>query len=291
MKKTGKKKVLQTILDFIIILIGSILYSAGIHFFTAPNDIAPGGVGGIATIINELTGLNIGMMYGIMNIPLLIIGLIFLGKKTMIKTVVAVASITFFTDYGFQFFDLPVYANGDKILASVFGGALIGLGLGLVYLREGTSGGTDIITKLINKRWQHFSIGTISLAIDAAIVISSMFVYKNIESGLYAIISIFICSKIMDVILYGSHESKMLLIFSDRYEEISQFIMTTMHRGVTILDGKGAYSGTGKNIICCAVHKNEYTKIKREVKEIDKNAFIIITNAGEVLGDGFAENA
>ena len=289
----SNNKVLRWIVDVILVIIGSGMYSVGLHCFATPNDIASGGVGGISIIINELTGISVGIMYGAINVPLIIIGLVFLGKKMMIKTVIGVAVITGATDYLLTYLNVPVYTadSGAKILAAIFGGIFFGVGMGLVYLREGTTGGTDIINKLINKKFPHFSMGVIMLATDAVVIVASMIVFKGIEAGLYSIISIFIASKVMDMILYGSFEGKMLLIFSDKYEAISEYIMNSLERGVTWLDGEGAYSKAEKHVICCAVHKNEYSKVKRKVKEIDPKAFIIITNAGEVLGMGFHDNA
>ena len=287
----SNNKVLRWIIDVVLVIIGATLYSVGLHCFASPNNIASGGVGGISIIINELTDISVGIMYGAINVPLIIIGLIFLGKKMMIKTVISVAVITAATDYLLPYFNVPVYSEGDKILAALFGGIFFGVGMGLVYLREGTTGGTDIINKLINKKFPHFSMGVIMLATDAVVIVTSMIVFGTIEAGLYSMISIFVASKVMDMILYGSFEGKMLLIFSDKYEEISEYIMNSLERGVTWLDGKGAYSKAEKHVICCAVHKNEYSKVKRKVKEIDSHAFIIITNAGEVLGMGFHDNA
>ena len=287
----SNNKVLRWIVDIILIIAGASLYSVGLHCFATPNGIASGGVGGISIIINKLTDISVGIMYGAINVPLIIIGLIFLGKKMMIKTVISVAVITSVTDYLLPYLNVPTYSEGDKILAALFGGIFFGVGMGLVYLREGTPGGTDIINKLINRKFPHFSMGVIMLATDAVVIVTSMIVFQSIEAGLYSIISIFVASKVMDMILYGSFEGKMLLIFSDKYAEISDYIMTSLDRGVTYLDGTGAYSKAEKHIICCAVHKNEYSKVKRKVKEIDTHAFIIITNAGEVLGQGFHDNA
>lgn len=283
-----KKNIIRWVIDLIVIIFGSSVYSLGLHCFSVPNDIAAGGVAGIATLINAVADINVGILYGIINIPLIIIGFIFLGKKMMIKTFISVIVTTVATDYLLA--PLPVYENGDKLLASIFAGILFGFGLGVVYLREGTSGGTDIINKLINKKFPHFSLGAIMLGTDAVIIGASMLVYGTLEAGMYAIIAIFICSKVMDMILYGSFEGKMLLIFSDKYEDISNYIMVSLSRGVTLLNGMGAYSHKDKHVICCAVHKNEYSKIKRKVKEIDPHAFIIISNAGEVLGEGFHAN-
>lgn len=283
-----KKSLRRWFIDIVLIIIGSTSYAAGIHCFTSPNSIAPGGVAGISTLLNSVTGVDISIWYGLINVPLIIIGFIFLGKKMMVKTFLSVSVTTFMTDYGLSW--LPVYENGEKLLAALSGGILFGFGLGIVYFREGTTGGTDIINKLINKKFPHFSLGAIMLGTDAVIIVASMFVFGSFEAGLYAIISIFIGSKIMDMILYGSYEGKMLLIFSSKYHEISEYVMINLNRGVTWLNATGAYSEKNMQVICCAVHKSEYSKIKRKVKEIDPRAFIIISSVGEVLGEGFHEN-
>ena len=283
-----KKSLRRWIIDIILIIVGSTAYAAGIHCFSAPNDIAPGGVAGISTLLNSVTNIDISIWYGLINVPLIIIGFIFLGKKMMVKTFLSVAITTFMTDYGL--FWLPIYENGEKLLASLAAGILFGFGLGIVYFREGTTGGTDIINKLINKKYPHFSLGAIMLGTDAVVIVASMIVFDSFEAGLYAIIAIFISSKIMDMILYGSYEGKMLLIFSNKYHEISEYVMTKLNRGVTWLNATGAYSEKNIQVICCAVHKSEYSKIKRKVKEIDPRAFIIISSVGEVLGEGFREN-
>ena len=283
-----KKSLRRWIIDIILIIVGSTAYAAGIHCFSAPNDIAPGGVAGISTLLNSVTNIDISIWYGLINVPLIIIGFIFLGKKMMVKTFLSVAITTFMTDYGL--FWLPIYENGEKLLASLAAGILFGFGLGIVYFREGTTGGTDIINKLINKKYPHFSLGAILLGTDAVVIVASRIVFDSFEAGLYAIIAIFISSKIMDMILYGSYEGKMLLIFSNKYHEISEYVMTKLNRGVTWLNATGAYSEKNIQVICCAVHKSEYSKIKRKVKEIDPRAFIIISSVGEVLGEGFREN-
>lgn len=285
-KGSYKREFWKWTIDILLIAAGASMYSIAINCFTAPSNLVPGGVAGIAIIINALTGASIGLLYGLINIPLVIMGFIFLGKRMMLKTIISVALITFFTD--FAFVDIPVY-EGDLIISAIFGGVLFGCGLGLTYLRNATSGGTDIINKTINKFKPHISIGKITVATDMAVIIAAMAAFRNIEVGLYAIITIFVAAKAMDLIIYGSLEGKMLLIFSDESETISQHIIHGYRRGVTLLKASGAYSGNEKNVICCAVQKNEYSKIKKTVKECDPKAFIIITNAGEVLGEGFQE--
>ncbi|MCH5324969.1 MAG: YitT family protein [Eubacterium sp.] len=287
--KTPKNKeplnVKKLLRDILIIIIGSFLFACGLKTFAAPNDIASGGISGIAIIISHFTGLNEGILYLLINIPIMIIGFIFLGKLLMFKTILSIITVTVATDYVFEF--LPKY-EGDMILAAIFGGILMGAGLGLCYYCEGTSGGTDIINKLINRKFPQMSLGVITFTGDMCVILLAIVAFRNVEAGLYSLIAIFVSSKIMDTLIYGSYEGKMLLIFSRRYEEISQKIISS-DRGVTFLHGTGAYHGDDVKVICCAVHKNEYVKVKRFVKEIDPRAFMIITSAKEVLGEGFQQ--
>lgn len=287
-KQTGKK-LKRFFADIFFIILGAFSYSLAINMFTSPNDIAPGGIGGLSTVINYLSGgtIGIGLLFAAINIPLVIAGFIKLGRMLMVRTIIAVALVSVGTDILKPYF--PVY-EGDRILAAVFGGLLIGAGLGLVYLRDGTTGGTDIINKLILKAKPHLSLGAVTLITDAVVVLISMFVYGNIESGLYAIIAIFVSSKIIDIILYGTLEGKLVLIFSSKPDEIGAAIVNDLSRGATMLKGSGVYSGEDKKVICCAVHKNEYVKLKRKIKAIDPTAFIITALASEVLGEGFNEN-
>lgn len=275
--------------DVVLIILGAAVYAAGINCFTAPKGIAPGGVGGLSTVISYLSGgtLGIGLIFGVINIPLVIAGFLRLGKPLMLRTLIAVAVTSVCTDVLSGLF--PAYEGDDRMIAAVFGGVLIGSGLGVVYLRDGTTGGTDIINKLIQKAKPHLSLGTIMMITDAFVVIVSILVYGNLESGLYAIITIFVSSRIMDLLLYGGRGGKAILIFSEKADEIGEAIVGDISRGATYLKGTGVYSGTDKNVICCAVQKNEYAKLKRIVKEIDESAFIITATADEILGRGFRE--
>ncbi len=288
-KKATGKKIKHFFVDILFIILGAFSYSLAINMFTSPNDIAPGGIGGLSTVINYLSGgtIGIGLLFAAINIPLVVAGFIKLGRMLMVRTIIAVALVSVGTDILKPYF--PVY-EGDRILAAVFGGLLIGAGLGLVYLRDGTTGGTDIINKLILRVKPHLSLGGITLITDAVVVLISMLVYGNIESGLYAIIAIFVSSKIIDIILYGTLEGKLVLIFSSKPDEIGAAIVNDLSRGATMLKGSGVYSGEDKKVICCAVHKNEYVKLKRKIKAIDPSAFIITALASEVLGEGFNEN-
>lgn len=284
-KEQKKANIKRTLIDIPLIILAGLIYSCGFASFAAPNNIAPGGVTGISVALSSLIGVTEGAIYFAINVPLVIIGFIFLGKRLMFKTFLAIVTVTVGTD--FVFGKLPHY-EGDPMLAAIFGGLLMGTGIGICYFREGTTGGTDIINKLINRKFPHFKISVIAFATDCLVIIFAMIVFGKLESALYALIAIFVSSKMVDLLVYGSYEGKMLLIFSNKPEELADKIMK-FGKGVTFFNGSGAYSGNDKKIICCATHKNEYFKIKRLVKETDPGAFLIVTSANEVLGEGFNE--
>lgn len=283
-----KKRALRWFADIIIMIIAAAVYSLGIHCFISPNDIAPGGVTGIAIIVSEMSPFKIGTLIFAFNIPLMILGFIFLGRAAMIKTLISVSAITVFTDALEEF--MPVYNadGGNGIMAAVFGGALMGIGLGLNYLRESTSGGSDIIIKMIQKHAPDLKIGAITAVLDIFVVGLGMLVYRDINVVLFAVVTIFVQSKFIDFLVYGTQESRFLMIFSERSQEISQRLLA-QERGVTLFKAKGAYSGNEREVIATAVHRTAYSKVKRIVREVDPNAFVITTSAGEVLGEGFGK--
>lgn len=279
---------LRWVVDAIIILLAAAVYSLGVHCFISPNGIAPGGVTGIAVVIAAVSPIKVGTLIFTLNIPLLILGFIFLNKATMIKTIFSVLAITVFTDIFEE--TLPIYdANGGNgIMAALFGGALMGVGLGLNYRREATSGGTDIIIKMIQKYSPDMKLGVLTAVLDTFVVAFGMYVYRDINVVLFAVVAIYIQSKLIDFLVYGTQESRFLLIFSESSEEISERLLE-QRRGVTLLKAKGAYSGDERDVIATAVHRTAYSKVKRLIREIDPAAFVITTSAGEVLGEGFGQ--
>ncbi|MGN0687643.1 MAG: YitT family protein [Oscillospiraceae bacterium] len=285
-RKPLARSILDWLCDIAVIAFAAAIYSLGVVCFISPNNIAPGGATGIAIIISGLTDIHVGLLIAAINVPLLIAGFVLLNKKTMVKTLISVALITVMTDYVLA--DVPVYiaSEGNGILASVFGGVLMGAGVGFTYAREATSGGTDIIAKVINRFFPDFKLGTIQFVTDAAVILTGLAVYRDLNVVLYAIISVFVQAKLVDTLVYGAQECRFLLVFSDKPEEISQKILLT-HRGVTYLNGEGAYSGSNRKVIATAVYKSDYTKIKRIIRQTDPKAFVIVTSAGEVFGEGF----
>lgn len=279
---------LRWFVDAVIIFAAAALYSLGVHCFISPNGIAPGGVTGIAVVISAVSPVKVGTLIFALNVPLLILGFIFLNKATMVKTIISVTAITVLTDI----FDelLPTYsaAGGNGIMAALFGGALMGIGLGLNYQREATSGGTDIIIKMIQKLSPDLKIGAVTAVLDIFVVAFGMYVYRDINVVLFAVVAIYIQSKLIDFLVYGTQESRFLLIFSQNSAEIAEKLLE-QRRGVTLLKAEGAYSGKEREVIATAVHRTAYSKVKRLIRETDPAAFVITTSAGEVLGEGFSQ--
>lgn len=279
-----KEFILSYLTDIILTIIGTGIFAFGIHFFIEPNNLAPGGVSGICIIISHVTGVSIGTLNLIINIPLFIIGLFKLGKNFMIKTLVSILSFSFFVNIAFA--NLPTYTE-DLLLAAIFGGVLFGLGIGLVLSRFSSTGGMDIINKIVAKAMPHVKFGVVMLTGDLLIVAASMIVFQSLTSGLYAIIALFICSQGVNMVLYGLDQGMLLHIISGESATISKEIIRALDRGATILDGKGAYTGEKREVILCAIRHTQYYKIKKLVYGIDPDAFIIVSHSKEVMGEGF----
>lgn len=280
----NKKSALQLIKNNIMWVIGCSLYSIGVCCFAVPNSIAQSGFTGIAVIVNHLFSLPVGIVNLALNIPMLILMWIFLGRQLVARTLwVTVILSTALDVFGAI---MPTY-TGDKLLASLFCGILEGAGLGLITITGATSGGTDIVARLIHKKWKFITIGKVVLVADALVIISNMIVFRSIESGLYAIITIFASTRLIDSMVYGTGNGKMLMIITEKPEEISKAIITSSHRGVSIVPVVGAYTGENKNMLICVARRHEIPCIIRTAKAIDHKTFIIVSEANEILGEGF----
>lgn len=288
--RNGKpmSKAATMVWDILIVIFGTFLYALSVVLFFAPNQIAPGGVGGIATLINYVfPNVNIGIASFVINVPLMFLGFWKLGREFMAKTCLSLVVFTLFTDW--VLIDIPVY-TGNMLLASVFGGVLMGLGLGLILWRLGSTGGTDIVCKLLQRAMPHIKFGAISFAVDCVVILISAFVYHTMEAALYAIISVFVFSRVMDGVMYGFDVSKTMLIISEHSREIADYIIKDMDRGATLVDGVGAYTGNKSQFVISAVSQSEYVTLTRRVKEIDSRAFIIVMASAEIYGEGFKES-
>lgn len=285
MTKTEKTIKTKNFIKYLIYnFVGSYLYAAGVHVFTRPHNFAPGGITGIATILNYITDFPIGIGVTLLNLPLVFLAAKFISKNFAIKTIGSLAIFTLCADYLVQF--LPQY-KGDDLLASLFGGAIMGVGLAAIYLSGSTTGGTVIIGVLIKKFLPHIPIGKIGFAVDFFVVGISIFVFKNIDAALYAVLNIFTANKFMDSIIYGKNTNKLIFIISDKSDELKDRLLLEMKRGVTLLEGEGGYDKRKRNIIMCVVSKAQFVKVKDIAKQLDDDAFIIVSDAGDVYGKGF----
>jgi len=274
------------VVNLVMYFLGSLIFAAAINIFIAPNDIAPGGLTGIATMLNYAFGLPIGTMVIVMNIPLFILGFLSFGFHFVIKTVIATVLSSIMIDVTEGIF--PQY-SGDALITVVFGGLLYGAGIALILIRGGTTGGTDLVANLINKRYPHLPMAKIIMLANILVVACSGFLYGNLESPMYAVIVIVIESKVIDTILYGTSVAtgKMLFIISPKNSEIAQTILCQLRRGVTALKARGVYTNREGEVLICAVHRPEVTRIYHLVYEIDPDAFIIVGDAGQIRGAGF----
>ena len=263
-------------------LVGSVLYAAGIVCFVNPANMAPGGMSGVAILLNYLWGLPIGTMTIVLNIPLLILSYIFLGKSLTWKTVKSLVISSLMVDLVMARY-APIYA-GDRMIGGVFGGVLMGAGLAIIFLRGSTTGGTDIISFLVKKWYPHVPIGRMIMVVDCIIIGVSVLVFGNLESALYGLISLYCCSMVIDSIIYGLDKGSMVMVVSEKNDEIDE-----LERGVTLLKGQGAYTGTDRDVLMCAVRKQQFARVRAIIYEKDPNAFVIVSETSEVLGEGFKQ--
>ncbi len=274
------------IIKYFLITLGSALYAVGFQFFLYPNSIIVGGVSGIAMIINMLTNLPVGVLTIILNIPLFVIAWKHFGTGFIISSLVGMVLSSVFVDL----FALISYApTDDMLLACIIGGAVKGLGLGIVYYAGATTGGTDIIAKFIRLRFPYINFGTLVLGTDFVIIVAFALIFNKVEAAMYAVIAMFVVSKVVDLVLYGIDNSNVCYIISEKSEQIIDDITASLHRGVTILEGKGAYSKQNKQVLLCVVKRTQISQIRKMIKNVDENAFFIVTDAKNVFGKGFGD--
>ena len=273
---------------FLLITLGCLVYSCGIALFLDPARMIPGGVSGIAIAVSHLTDkISTGNVMLIINIPLLLLGLWKFGKSFLFSTVYATVLSSVFIDVINKIIAAYLPLTEEMILVALVGGALAGLGVGLVFRGGGTTGGTDIITKMIRLKHPRFKTNTIFLAVDSTIVAASAIVFKDVDTALYSAITLVVFSKMLDIVLYGPDGAKMVYIISDRPEEIADKLLIDLDVGVTYLNGSGAYSGQEKKVLMCASRKHIFPRIREVVSNVDDMAFMIVGSAQEIFGEGF----
>lgn len=283
MKESKRNKIFKTIYKIFKVILATGLYSAGVALFLDPNNLAPGGVTGVSILLNRLIHVETGTLILLLNIPLLIIAWKKFGWRFVAGTLSALVLISAFTNL-FERFE-PI--TNDMLLAAVAGGICIAIGLGMVLKSGLTTGGTDIVVRLLRIKNPHLKTGSLFLIVDLIVISGSLLVFRDFEKAMYAVIAIMITSWVLDLVLYGKDEAKLIYIISDEPEKMAKQFMEELDIGVTYLEGTGAYTDKKKKIIMCVVKKRIAPKVEEVVKLTDSNAFMIVTSASEIFGEGY----
>ncbi len=270
----------------LVILVSCIVMAAGMNLFTIPNNLAPGGMAGLATALAEIIPLSIGAITLICNIIVLIFALITFGFKSLL--LVIFASVAYSASIDLLGYVLPGY-TGDILLASVLGGAMIGLGVGLMFTVGVSTAGTDMVTRLIRRRFPQVQSGMLMIAVDAMVVIVAVIVFREIEIALYSFVTIFVMGRVIDAIMHGVDYAKILLIITDNPKDIENVLCNEFNRGVTEIPAKGGFTKTDKTILMTVARRSEVSQTLKVVRSVDERAFVILYNATEVRGKGFKE--
>ena len=283
-KQRSGNAVKRSIIDYLFFLAGSALYAFGFAYFIEPNNISPGGLTGIAAIINYLLYLPTGAVLFCLNIPLLILGFKKMGSNFVIKTLFVTAVTSVLIDLFAAV--LPDF-KGERLLAAIFGGALSGFGLSLVMLRGATTGGIDIIAVILKQKFPYLGIGRLVLILDSIVITLAAVCYREIESALFAVVAIIISGNLLDAMLYGSDKGRLVFIVTNKGREVAKAIFNEINRGVTILPSYGAYENKNNQTLICALKVNEVDNAIKTVSQADPNAFTVVTVTGGIFGRGF----
>lgn len=280
---TVKKNAKDQFMDYLLITAGAVIYGIGVSSFLDPNNLAPGGVTGIAMILNRLTRLPTGTGLLLINVPILAAGLWKFGFRFLVSTLYATFMCSVFTNFFARFGAVTT----DPLLAALAGGAVMAVGLAMVFRAGATTGGTDIIVKFLRQKYRHLKTGNIFFILDILIVTASLLVFDDVDTILYAMLSVVIGSVMCDAVLYGFDKAKLVYIISDHSEVIARRIMEELEAGVTFLEGEGAYKNTPKKVILCVMRNTIAPKAEEIVKQEDPCAFMIISSATEIYGEGY----
>ncbi len=268
-----------------LLLVGALIYGIGTHAFVEPAHIAPGGAMGIALMVNHFADLPIGLLTLAINIPLLVLAWFSLSHRFAVSTAFATAVCSFILDFMVAPV-CPVYI-GDRILCSLYGGILSGVGMGLIFMAGMTTGGSDILGYVLQKKRPQLSIGRALMAVDGVILLMSIYVFGNIDAALFGLVSLFATTKVIDSVIYGGDASTMATVVTRKPREIARRIIADLDRSATLVQATGAYSGKDTSVLLCTVRKSQFQRLRKIVYEADPGAFLMATEASEVLGDGF----
>ena len=280
-----RKNILNEIKNLILIAVAALIYAVGISLFLDPNQLAPGGVTGIAVILNRLVNVETGTLYFLLNVPIVILGIWKFGFHFIAKTAYAIVMVSALTNLL-----APVGAlTDDLLIAGAVGGVLTALGIGLIFKAGATTGGTDIIIKILRLKYRHLKTGFLFLCSDIIIVTISAIVFRNVEVAFYALLTVIISGKALDYVLYGGDEAKMLFIMTREPEAIGKRLMEELEVGVTYLHGQGGWTKEEREVVFSAVPNRLGAVVQDIVKQEDPTAFMIVTSANEIYGEGYKD--
>jgi len=283
--KILKKDLKRNLANLSLVILGSVIMAIGYSLFLLPHHFVPGGVSGIAMIVNYFTRLPLGVLIMVLNIPVFIIGFKIMGRKYALRSLLGMVISSMLIDFFSQVVSLKS-ATDDPILAAIYGGFMLGVGLGLVFRGRASTGGSDILGQILN-RWTGMSVGIGIMLIDFFIISASGLAFRQLEAPLYGYIVLFISSKVIDMILEGWNYTKLVIITSTKTEEIQDFILNTLDRGGTALKSRTLYLSREGETILTVIHRKQLAELREFIKSIDENAFVIINDTYAVLGKGF----
>ena len=277
------EKLLQELKSLVIIAAASFIYAVGISLFLDPNQLAPGGVTGIAVILNRLVNVETGTLYFLLNVPIVLLGIWKFGIRFIAKTAYAIILVSAMTN---RLSPIGALTN-DLLIAGAVGGILTALGIGLIFKAGATTGGTDIIIKILRQKYRHLKTGFLFLCTDIIIVSVSAIVFRDIEVAFYALATVIISGKALDYVLYGGDEAKMVFVMTEEPEKIGQRLMEELEVGVTYLNGQGGWSGNERKVVFSMVPNRLGAEVQEIVKHEDPAAFMVVTSANEIYGEGY----
>ena len=285
-----REKALVFIKEFLLVTVGSFIYAVGLSMFLDANNISAGGIAGLAMIVTYFTRIDLGLMIFLMNLPLFIAGWIRFRNKFLFYTIYAIALSSYIIDFLGNRFPQYMPLTRDLMLATIAGGAIMSVGMSMIYLGGGSVGGTDIIIKFLRQKHNHIGTGTLSFIMDFTTCVLSCFVFGGYELGIYAALALYVQGIVMDKMLYGSNEAKLIYIISTKTPEVSTRLLNDLGIGVTWLEGTGAYTEERRKVVFAAFRKQNYQRVRQIVKEEDPEAFMIVTSATEIFGLGFRDH-
>lgn len=280
------KKFRAYVFEFLKTIIGCAIFAFGFSMFLEPGGFSAGGISGLSMILVHVLGFgSVGVVSAIINLPLFAIAGIKIGKKFFFGSLLGMVCSSVFIDL---FAMLPA-PNVEPLMGAIYGSVIAGIGLGIVFVNGVSTGGSDIIVRLLNRKFRHMPIGVISICFDVFVLVLTGIVYKDLGQALYSGIAIFLCGQVVDAVVYRFDYSRVALIITDKYEEAARLISDKLERGATYLNGEGTYSHKPTKVVLAAVKRQQIAQLKEMISELDPNAFIIVQEAHQVLGDGFAK--